>query len=229
VNPPLRLLLAATALAAAAVGGYAGYRFVQDSPAAATEVGLVRSKAPVDAAADEPPARRVIPERLPDITMSDRDGRLRQLSEWAGRPLLINFWATWCAPCRREIPLLKSLRVERRAQRLEVIGIAIDFRDAVLEYAREIKLDYPLLIGEQEGLEAAAAFGMDMVLPFSVFVDSQGRIVTMKVGELHADEAALILDTVGALDEKRLELPAARARIAAQLKQLAADRARSEP
>jgi thiol-disulfide isomerase/thioredoxin len=223
------MLGAALALAAAAVGGYVGYRFIQDSRAPAQDVGLVRLQPSVATAPEQRPARRVIPERLPDITMSDRDGKPRKLSDWAGRPLLINFWATWCAPCRREIPLLKSLRAERHAQGLEVIGIAIDFRDAVLEYAREIELDYPLLIGEQEGFEAAAAFGMDMVLPFSVFADAAGRVVTVKVGELHADEAKYILDTVRELDAKRLELPAARARIAAQLQQLAAERATSGP
>jgi hypothetical protein len=95
----------------------------------------------------------------------------------------------------------------------------------VLQYARDIGIDYPLLIGEEDGLEAAAAFGMDLVLPFSVFADREGRIVTLKIGELHADEAEYILDTVRELDSGRLELPVARARIAARLKDLAVNRA----
>jgi thiol-disulfide isomerase/thioredoxin len=167
----------------------------------------------------------MIPERLPDITLTDREGNPRRLSDWAGRPLLINFWATWCAPCRREIPLLKTLRAERAPQGLEVIGIAVDFRDAVLAYSREIGLDYPLLIGEQDGLDAAAAFGMDLILPFSVFADRQGRIVTVKVGELHGDEAAFILDTVRDIDRGSLALGAGRQRILERLKELAAARA----
>ena len=80
------------------------------------------------------------------------------------------------------------------ADGLEIVGIAVDFRDAVQKYAREMGIDYPVLIGEQDGLDAIAAFGMDTVFPFSVFADSQGRIVTLKVGELHADEARFILD-----------------------------------
>jgi thiol-disulfide isomerase/thioredoxin len=189
----------------------------QPAPAAAT------AKAPdVEPGAAAP---RRIPEALPDVSLPDREGRPRKLSEWADRPLLINFWATWCAPCRREIPLLKRLRTERREQGLEVIGIAVDVRESVLAYANDIGLDYPLLIGEQEGFDAAAAFGMDLVLPFSVFSDRSGRIVTLKVGELHADEADFILDTVRDLDAGRVDLPGARQRIAERLRTLAADRA----
>jgi thiol-disulfide isomerase/thioredoxin len=216
-------MLGAAVVAAAATAGFFGYRFFSQTDGATT--ASTAAPAPPPPAAATPRRERAIPERLPDITMADRDGKPRRLTDWADRPLLINFWATWCAPCRREIPLLKRLRAERQSQRLEVIGIAVDFRDAVLDYAREIGLDYPLLIGEDDGLAAAAAFGMDMVLPFSIFSDRQGRIVTMKVGELHADEAAFILDTVREIDAGAVELPVARQRIAAHLKQLATARA----
>ena len=143
-----------------------------------------------------PQAPRPIPTELPDISLADPDGVKHALSEWKGRPLLINFWATWCAPCRREIPLLKTIRHERAKDGVEIVGIAVDFRDAVQKYAREMGIDYPVLVGEQDGLEAIAAFGMDTVFPFTVFADRQGRIVTLKIGELHADEARFILDRV---------------------------------
>ncbi|MGQ0834320.1 MAG: TlpA family protein disulfide reductase [Gammaproteobacteria bacterium] len=219
-----RVLIAATALAAAAAGGFVAYRLLMPTPTVVRGTAAAPPATP-NVSPTGRSAAKAIPDRLPDITLTDRDGKPRQLSEWAGRPLLINFWATWCAPCRREIPLLKTLRAERASEGLEVIGIAVDFRDAVLEYAREIGLDYPLLIGEQDGLDAAAAFGMDIVLPFSIFADRDGRIVTLKVGELHADEARYILDTVREVDAKRLEPGPARQRIALRLKELAADRA----
>jgi thiol-disulfide isomerase/thioredoxin len=174
----------------------------------------------------EAPAR-TIPEQLPDISLADREGVRRKLSEWKGRPLVVNFWATWCDPCRREIPLLKSLRRERSAEGIEVIGIAVDFRDAVIRYAHEIGIDYPLLIGEQDALDAIAAFGMDTVFPFTVFADRQGRIVTLKVGELHPDEAHFILDRLRDLDQGRLELAAARQQIAAGIRRLAQERAQA--
>jgi hypothetical protein len=104
----------------------------------------------------------------------------------------------------------------------------VDFRDAVRRYAREMSIDYPVLIGEQDGLDAIAAFGMDTVFPFSVFADRQGRIVTLKVGELHADEARFILDQVKAVDTGRSDLAAAKKQIADGVAGLAAERAKQE-
>jgi thiol-disulfide isomerase/thioredoxin len=171
---------------------------------------------------------RTIPTDVPSVSLADGDGVKHALSEWKGRPLLINFWATWCAPCRREIPLLKALRHERARDGVEIVGIAVDFRDAVQLYAREMGIDYPVLIGEQDGLDAIAAFGMDTVFPFTVFADREGRIVTLKIGELHADEARLILDEVKAIDQGRTELGAAKKEIADGVAALAAKRAQQE-
>jgi len=156
----------------------------------------------------------VIPEFRPDVTLADRDGQLRSLSEWDGKPLVINFWATWCAPCRREIPMLNALAAEEAAAGVEVIGIAIDFREDVLRYLEKMPIHYTVLIGEQDGMAAARAFGMESIgLPFTAFTDRQGRIVTIHVGELHRDQAAVILSAVRAVDAGTIDLAAARARI----------------
>lgn len=179
---------------------------------------------------DPPAAPRLppVPSVLPDFALPDRNGVSRQLSHWRDQPLMVNFWATWCVPCRREIPLLRELRAERRAERLEVVGVAVDERAAVLDYAGKIGIDYPILIGEQEGMDAAATFGMDTVFPFTIFADRRHRIVAAKVGELHADEANFILDRVRDIDAGHLELPAARSLIADRLRDLAVARAQHE-
>ena len=237
-----RALQAIVLVLVAGAGGFLAYRLtgtqrssVSVAPGATSEPSGIAAS-PGSSAAPEstspaaqatPPARQ-IPEVVPDIALTDGTGMRRRLSEWKGRPLLINFWATWCEPCRREIPLLQALRRDHSADGVEVIGIAVDFRDAVLKYARDMHIDYPLLIGEQDALEAVGAFGMDTVLPFTVFADGQGRIVTLKVGELHADEAALILGRMHELGAGRLDLRTAREQIATGIRELAAARARAD-
>jgi thiol-disulfide isomerase/thioredoxin len=213
-----------TALAAVILGGvtgYLGYRWYTGSqgpglvpaggaPSAAAELSL----------ADEPAAQLKVPDALPDIHLAGLDGRVRALKDFGHRPLIVNFWATWCEPCRREMPLLTALRQEHQAEALEVVGIAVDFRDSVTEFLKTSPLPYPLLIGEEDGIEAAKAFGMQLVLPFSVFVDEQDRIVAVKIGELHRDEADAILGAMRELRSGRITIAAARSSITAQLKQL---------
>jgi thiol-disulfide isomerase/thioredoxin len=152
---------------------------------------------------------------------------VHKLSDWKGKPLVVNFWATWCDPCRREIPLLKLLRREHAAEGLEIVGIAVDQAEDVRKYAKTHAVDYPILIGEEGGLAAASALGMDTVLPFSVFADAQGHVVTLKVGELHEDEARLILARLRDVETGRLTLPAAREQIAAGVRRLSQARSGS--
>ena len=216
-------LIAVTGIAAAT--GFLAYRALGEGRAPAAVSAIAVGPAAAAADAGTPSAPRSIPTTLPAFTLQDREGVPRTLAHWSGRPLLVNFWATWCAPCRREIPLLMRLRKEHAADGLEVVGIAVDFREDVLKYAAGMGIDYPLLIGEQDGLDAAAAFGLDPVLPFSVFADREGRIVAVRVGELHADEAAFILARVRDVDAKRLALHIAQQQIADKLRELAASRA----
>lgn len=192
-------------------------------PAALHPAPAPAAPQPPEAGPQPPP----IPERLPDFSLPDLGGVLHRLSDWRGRALAVNFWATWCEPCREEIPLLRRLRHENRRNELEIIGIAIDHRDSVSKYAREMKMDYPILVGERGGLEAAAAFGMEPVLPFTVFADSGGRIVTVKIGELHRDEATFILARLADVGAGRLSLRAAREQIAERIQQLDVSRAKA--
>jgi thiol-disulfide isomerase/thioredoxin len=173
--------------------------------------------------------RGPLSDTLPDTAFVTRDGVTRRLAHWRGRPLLVNFWAPWCEPCREEIPLLERLSRQPSAQGLQVIGVAVDSRAAVLDYAQRAGIQYPLLIGERAGLAAVRALGMEAVFPFSVFVDARGRIVTLKIGRLHADQAELILGRVDALDRGRIDLATARRQIADGMTRLAVSRAQGTP
>lgn len=171
-------------------------------------------------AADKP-ASEDTPELLPEFTLTDREGESRSIHSWPGKALVINFWATWCGPCRREIPLLKRIQDEYEAENFQVVGIAVDFRDDVLEYAEEIGIDYPLLIGEQDGLEAIAKFGISAAgFPFTVFTDTQSRIVLTHLGEIDEAEAKILLSAVKQVNAGELTPAAARTVVAKQLAEL---------
>ena len=227
-SPPVGVLVAGVLLAAAAAG-FLAHRLTSAPRPAGAPGKLITSTSPAPGGPVATPEARPhpIPEQLPPVALPDRQGVTRRLTDWKGKPLLINFWATWCGPCRREIPLLRALRHEHSAEGLEVVGIAIDDLDAVQQYTAERVIDYPVLIGEQGGLAAASAFGMEVVLPFSVFADHSGRIVALKVGELHRDEAELILQRVHDVDTGRLTLPGARTEISDGLRRLSLARATS--
>ncbi len=157
-----------------------------------------------------------IPTVLPDIQLKNRDGDMQSLRSWPNKSMIVNFWATWCGPCRKEIPLLKEIAKNESA--FQVVGIAIDFREDVLKYADEIKIDYPLLIGEQDGLAAADAFGMNSPgLPFTAFTDNKGRMVVMLMGELTKKKAEVILNGVKRVNAGELTPEAARSAITVKL------------
>jgi thiol-disulfide isomerase/thioredoxin len=223
--PGLRLLCAAMAVL---LGIWAGARFyatrgarhdsVVPVPAGVASAPDPRDSAVSDAAAPRP----VVPTRLPDFALNDLAGKPIPISAWIGKSLIINFWATWCTPCRHEVPLLKSLASEWAGRGLTVVGIAVDYKDKVQEFAGRYKIDYPLLIGEQDALDVAAKFGMDSpAFPFTVFTDRRGEVVALFVGELHRPQADLILSVVENLNQDKEQLPEARRRIAAGLEALA--------
>ena len=228
-----KILLVIVVVALAGPAGFLAQHLLKGGaakPAIAAKSGAATNTAAGatgDAAAKS--ADAVIPDTLPDFQLADRDGRKHSLAEWKGRPLMVNYWASWCGPCRREIPLLNELRTEHKAQKLEIVGIAVDFRDDVLQYIKEHPISYPLLIGEEDGLAAVHAMGVQQeAFPFTVFADSRQRILALKLGELHRDEAEMILDRLARVDAGTLQLPEARQQITEGLKTLATKRAASQ-
>ena len=127
-----------------------------------------------------------IPTRLPEFTLADLGGMPTPIARWKGKSLVINFWATWCAPCRREIPLLGALAAEWADRGVVVVGVAVDHRASRRRICAGAEDRYPLLVGEQDALDAALALGVvSPVFPFTVFTDERGEVVALYVGELH--------------------------------------------
>jgi thiol-disulfide isomerase/thioredoxin len=211
MNP--RLLTAVILFAGLA--GAAAYYFVgKPEPVTTTVEATSPATATPDPATAEPPKAQLA-TTIPQFKLADQDGVMRSLrDDWQGKALIVNFWATWCAPCRREIPLLMQLAKDHAGENFQVVGVAIDFRDKVLAYSKEMKIDYPMLIGEQEALDAAAAFGVEAVgLPFTIFTDTGGRVIALHMGELTAAEADLILAAVREVNAGRSDPAQARAAI----------------
>ena len=249
MTPVARAALAVILVAGAGPAGFLIYHMVFNShplpvrpsnaPAASAPLGSAPASAPLSAPASAPtpgPAvsdaptqttstHQPTPLTLPaTIALPDSNGKMHRLAEYRGRPLVLNFWATWCEPCKREIPLLTALH-RQRGNDVQIVGVAVDFQQDVLRYAQAKGITYPLLMGEKDGLAAVDALGMETVLPFTVFADAQGDIVAVKVGELHADEAQMILQKVTAVDAGTLDLAAARSGVSAGLRSLAIARA----
>ena len=138
---------------------------------------------------DSDSARAAPSFSLPDLTGTPRSG-----DEWQGDIRVVNFWATWCPPCIREIPLLVAIQDEYRARGVTVVGIAIDETEAVAEFAAGFEFNYPVLVGQEEAMNLAQAFADNFIgLPFTAFTDREGRIRHVHTGEIHREEIEEIL------------------------------------
>lgn len=198
----------------AAAAGFGIYRF---GVAPHSQTQTQQAAAPEAAPAAEP-AAAAVPDVLPDFTLADIEGKPRSIRSWPGKSMIVNFWATWCAPCRKEIPLLKKIQAAHGAEGFQIVGVAVDFREDVLKYAQDIGIDYPVLIGEQEGLDAVNKFGQGSLgFPFTVFTDNQQRIVMFHLGEIRPEQADVLLDVVRKVNSGELTPAAARTVAAKQL------------
>jgi thiol-disulfide isomerase/thioredoxin len=108
--------------------------------------------------------------------------------------LVVNFWATWCPPCRREIPTFIELQQEYSARGLQFVGLAMDEAGRVRDFATTLGINYPLLVGEQAVVDAARAYGNEAgLLPYSAVVDREGKIVFTWAGELTREQAEEVI------------------------------------
>lgn len=137
----------------------------------------------------------------PAFSLPDLEGVSREFTEWDGKHRLLNFWATWCAPCRREIPMLKDFQDKHGEAGFQIIGIAVDYPEEVTQYAAEAEFNYPILIGQQDAMAVAESSGIEFIgMPFTMFVARDGEYLGAYLGELHQSHLDDVVNILERLD-----------------------------
>lgn len=136
----------------------------------------------------------VVGQLRPEFVLPDLEDTQRNISEWDGKIRLVNFWATWCPPCVREMPAFIEMQEQYKDKNFVVIGIAIDYKDAVQDFVDTLGVNYPVLYGEMAALELTTLYGNRLgVLPFSVFVGADNKIISVHKGEITAETIKNVL------------------------------------
>lgn len=184
---PLTLLAMVLALAA----GYGAYHLSSTPGVSSTgEEPIISTTGPGPTEGDDSEQGSA----RPDFSLSDVSGELRHISEWDGKVLAINFWATWCPPCIKEIPEFIELQHKYEDKGLQFIGIALQRPEEVREFMVEYGINYPILAGEMEVIKIAEAYGNDIgALPYTVIIDRAGNINFVKRGPLSGEKAEAVI------------------------------------
>ncbi len=139
----------------------------------------------------------LIGKPAPDFSLNDASGKLRNVSEWDGKVLVINFWATWCPPCLEEIPHFIELQDKYADQGLQFLGIALENPETVLDFAKQHAMNYPNLVGERDVITLAGQFGNRVGgLPYTVVLDRNGLVSFIKQGPLSSTEAEQVITSL---------------------------------
>jgi len=211
-----RPVLLTALLSGAALAGYVAFRLFVGPAPDAPESPQTLQFGEDPTASDEHDDSTQLADTLPEFSLDTLAGTPQSIGSWPGKPLLINFWATWCGPCLHEIPMLKQYQTRRTD--LQVVGIAVDKRDSVVGFAATMQFNYPILIGESGGWDAAAAFGVNVyALPFTVFTAPNGAVLGVHTGELHQEHLDNLTAVLDELRAGKIDLPTARARIAGRI------------
>jgi thiol-disulfide isomerase/thioredoxin len=171
VSLPARLSVVALVAVLALTGGYFAHLWLEPEPA-------------------RDPATVLFAAQLNDPT-----GKPQPLAQWQGKVLVVNFWATWCPPCLKEIPAFIRLQERYGPRGVQFVGIAIDDTARVLGFMAQTGMNYPVLMAEREGIDLARAVGNRLGgLPYTLVLDRQGKAATVELGVLDEHKLAPLLE-----------------------------------
>lgn len=181
------------AVLAATLGAIAGLLVSGPGPLWRSAPGQWLLQKTMDADAPPPPAGVIVAKRgapMPPLRLTDLAGRTVAVpGAWPGRPLLINVWASWCAPCVQEMPELQRFSAQQGARGVQVVGIALDDPQAVREFLTRVPVRYPILIDPPGPADAGVRLGnLKGVLPYSVLIGADGRLLAQRIGPFAAGE-----------------------------------------
>lgn len=184
---PAVLLTGAALLGTAVLGGGLWYKLHKAEPIIAETASQVTT-----------PDNPLFNEPRPDFALAELDGTVRAVKEWDGKVIAVNFWATWCPPCKREIPSFNALQRELGPAGMQFVGIAVDDRSAVESYTKDTTIDYPVLVGDEgKTIAIAEQYGNATgILPYTVIIDRKGRIAYVQYGELPEELAREVIKSL---------------------------------
>tara|TARA_B100001250_G_scaffold377963_1_gene367460 strand:- start:134 stop:724 length:591 start_codon:yes stop_codon:yes gene_type:complete len=151
---------------------------------------------------------------LGEFELIDLNNVMTSSSKWNGQYKLINFWATWCAPCRREIPLLNNTQKEYQNMSVQIIGIAVDVLDDVIAYSEETPFEYPVLVGEEEAIAIAENANIEFIgLPFTMLVDDQNEIIKTHLGEIKEHHIDMLTEVIRGIQRGKISVDEAKIKL----------------
>lgn len=149
---------------------------------------------PLAAAATPGSDTSIIGMRRPEFSLPDVAGQVHSINEWDGRVIAVNFWATWCLPCLKEVPELVALQEQYGSRGLQVIGIALQKPEELGEFMREHGMNYPVLAGEADVIAVAESYGNSYgVLPYTTVINRSGIIEFTRAGPVTGAEIEAVI------------------------------------
>lgn len=142
-------------------------------------------------------SQKAMPTEMVEFSLPDTEGKVHDISEWRGKVVVLNFWATWCPPCRAEVPLFVNTQDKFRKDGLVIVGVAIDKKQDIANFIDSYFINYPVLVSDQDNTELMARYGNRIAtLPYSVVMDRDGKIIATHAGAYKKDQLYRVLNKV---------------------------------